>query len=230
MKWMRFLLLTLVLGVLFGGCYKTEEKYPTSWMRVQVVSVKSGGIIGGPRKDIYHVKIGRRWVRLGSGNYTGHSVLADGAVVLYDLSDNKGLHIIREGERKGRPVAEVFAPGHVRSVPYRDELDIFDCRVRAEPAGCREVVIHRYDLEAKLLATFEIVRPEAYSDCQLLKIEGYDRDYIPYVRGQCKMNSPQAKCVLMASRPDGLFVHAVRPDEPWIRCSSPPPGVPGFMD
>lgn len=211
-----------------AGCGKREDTYPTEWMKLRTITPSSGMIGGGAIRHIYWVKVGGRWLPLGSGNYTSHHVLADGKVVLYDMSDNKGLHIIREDERQGRRVADAFAPGDVRVVPYKEDLDIFDCSVRAEPAGCREVTIRRFELSGKPVESFSIALPKAYSDCQLLRIDGYDRDYIPYLFGQCAMDAPQ-KCVFVAPRKDGLWVHAVGLDEPWIKCSSAPPGVGPFI-
>ena len=111
--------------------------------------------------------------------------------------------------------------GAAEAIAY-GSIDFYDCRVPAKPVGCRDLQIHRHDLRGNLLETFHIPLPETYPDCQLLMARGYDAAGIPYVNAQCAMNSEPAKCLLLAARKEGLFVHAVGKDRPWRHCSDFP--------
>ena len=93
----------------------------------------------------------------------------------------------------------------------------------AERAGCRDLRIQRYDLAGKRGATFDMALADAHPGCQLTSVRGYDRARIPYVDAQCAPTAPDAKCLLVAARSEGLFIHAVGNDRPWKDCS----GFPG---
>ena len=128
--------------------------------------------------------------------------LADDQAVVIDLHDGKGLQLVRE-DAAPRRVAEAFGHGDQVTVPPdREVIDVFDCRIRATPAGCRKAQIYRYDVAGTLLASLPVPLPEAYSDCQLTGIKGYDKERIPYVFAQCGSGSLQAKCVVVAPRKD----------------------------
>ena len=64
--------------------------------------------------------------------------------------------------------------------------------------------------------------PDAYSDCRISRVIGYDRNVTPYFLAECPMNSPQAKCVVLAPQASAPFVYVVTPDRQWGDCSSFP--------
>ena len=211
-----------MLGVIvLGGCTRHEERYVTRWLKVDIgrpVTGNSGVIVLGSSEEVFHAKIGNRWVRLGTGHAASYMTLADDQAVLIDLHDGKGLQLVRE-DAAPRRVAEAFGHGDQVTVPPdREVIDVFDCRIRAT-VGCREAQIYRYDVAGTLLASLPVALPEAYSDCQQLGITRYDQERIPYVFAQCGSGSLQAKCVVVAPRKDALFVYAVGTDRPWIECS-----------
>ena len=212
-----------MIGVLvLGGCTKHEERYVTPWLKVEVrrpVTGTSDVIVLGSREEVFHAKVGDRWARLGTGHASRYMILADDRAALIDLHDGKGLQLVREDGAPRRVPKEFGRNGDVVVPPDTEAIDVFDCRVRATPAGCREAQIYRYDLAGMLLASFPVALPEKYSDCQLLSITGYDKERIPYVFAQCRMDSVQAKCVVVAPRKDALFVYAVGADQPWTECS-----------
>lgn len=210
--------------IVCGACTKHEERDVTPWLKVDVKRPStgtSGMIVLGSSEEVFHAKVGDRWVRLGTGHASSYMTLADDRAVLIDLNDRKGLQLVREDAAASpRPVREAFGRGgDVTVPPGGDVIDIFDCRVPATPAGCREAQIYRYEVSGTLLASLPAALPEAYSDCQQLGIKGYDKERIPYVYAQCESRSLQAKCVLVAPRKDGLFVYAVGVEQPWIECS-----------
>jgi hypothetical protein len=211
-----------MLVIVLGGCTRHEERYLTPWLKVDIsrpVTGTSGVVVLGSREEVFDAKVGGRWVRLGVGHGSSYMVLADDQAVLIDLHNGKGLQLVR-GDASPRLVPQAFGRnGNVAVTPDREAIDVFECRIHATPAGCREVEIYRYDVAGTLLASFPVALPEAYSDCQQLRIAGYDQQRIPYVFAQCRMDSVQAKCVVVAPRKDALFVYAVGADQPWIECS-----------
>jgi hypothetical protein len=150
-------------------------------------------------------------------------VLAGEQAALVDLNDRRGVQIVRAGERALRSVQEVFGrTGEFQVPPGRTALDFYDCGVPASPAGCRDLQIHRYDVGGAPRETFHIPLPDTYPECQLMSVRGYDGAGTPYVNAQCATNSERAKCLLLAARKEGLFVHAVGKDRPWSECSEFP--------
>ena len=211
--------------ILFAACTQHEEREITPWMKVDVARPKggdSGVITTGSKYENFSAKIGGRWVRLGTGHMSAYMLLADGQAVLFDLHDNKGVQLAREGSLPRRIPQEFGAAGEVTVTPDADSIDVLNCRVPAEPAGCREGDIERYDAGGTRLAAFPFAMPASYSDCQILSIIGYDKDGAPFLASQCKMNSTQAKCVLVGARKDAPFVYAVTPDRPWSECNDYP--------
>ncbi len=209
--------------IVLVACTKHEERYVTPWLKVDIgrpVTGNSGVIVVGSRKEVFHGKVGDRWVRLGTGHASSYMTLADDQAVLIDLNDRKGLQLVREDAAASpRPVREAFGRGGDVTVPPGGEvIDVFDCRIRAT-VGCREAQIYRYDVAGTLLASLPVALSETYSDCQLTGIKGYDKERIPYVLAHCGIRSLEAKCVVVAPRKDGLFVYAVGADQPWIECS-----------
>lgn len=205
-----------------GGCTKHEELFLTPWLKVDMarpVTGSDGVIVLGSREQVFHVRVGDRWVRLGTGHASSYMLLAEEQAALVELHDGKGLQLVR-GDAAPRSVPAAFGrSGDVVVLPGGEAIDVFECRVAATPAGCREVQVDRYDVAGTLLATFPVVLPEAYSDCQLVRITGYDKARIPYVFAQCSGNSAQARCVVAAPRRDTLFVYVVGADQPWAECS-----------
>ena len=221
---LRAMAATAVLALLLlGGCTKHEELLLTPWLKVDIarpVTGTNGVIVLGSREQTFYVRVGDRWVRLGTGPASSYMLLADDQAALVELNDGKGLQLVR-GDAAPRSVPSAFGRnGDVSVLPGGEAIDVFECRVAATPAGCREVQIDRYDLAGTPIATFPVVLPEAYSDCQQVRINGYDRARIPYVFAQCGANSEQTKCVLAAPRRETLFVYAVGKDQPWSECSA----------
>lgn len=215
------------LGILtLGACAQHQERALTAWLTLDIVrpaTGTSGVIVLGPTQEVFRARVGNEWRVLGSGHPCRYMVLAEEQAALVDLNDRKGVRIIRAGEQALRPLQDVFGrTGNPLVPPGRTAIDFEDCRVPAEPAGCRDLQIHRYDARGTLRETFHIPLPETYPECQLLSVRGYDRAGIPYVNAHCKMNSEPAKCLLLAARKDGLFVHAVGKDRPWSECSDFP--------
>lgn len=210
---------TILLFIVFCGCAKHEVRYITPWLKIDIrAPAKGSRIVIGSSREIFYAKVRDEWVRLGTGHSSSYMSLAGDQAVLFDLHDGKGFQLVREGGAGQR--VSFGHKGTWSVLPDREAIDIFDCRVPATPAGCREVDIYRYDVDGTLLATFPVALPDAYSNCQILKIEGYDKEKIPYVFAQCRRDSADAaKCVLVAPRKDALFVHAVGADRPWIECS-----------
>lgn len=217
-----------ILGLLLlGGCTKHEELLVTPWLKIDIarpVTGSSGVIVLGSREETFSLKVGNRWIRLGKGHASTYMLLADEQAALVELHDGKGLQLVSADAAPRAVPASFGRRGDVSVLPGGEAIDVFECRVPAEPAGCREVQIDRYNLTGTLLATYSMVLPEAYSDCQLIKIAGYDSSRLPHVYAQCKMNSDQAKCVFAAPGKEGPSVYAVKTDEQWIACSASSPG------
>ena len=217
---------TIAALVLFAiipvaGCTKHEERYLTPWLKVDIrrpVTGSSGLVVVGSRDELFHSRVGDRWVRLGVGHSSTYMILGEDQAALIDLHDGEGLRLIRAGDPPRR-VSEAFERrGDVSVLPGGEAIDVFECGVPAKPAGCSEVQISRYDVAGKLHSNFRVSLPEVYSDCQLMRIIGYDKERNPYVSAQCKWKSAQARCVLMAPRKDTPFVYAVGADRPATEC------------
>lgn len=210
----------ICLVIVLANCTKHEERYITPWLKVDIVrpvTGSSGVVVSGPSKEVFYTKRGRRWMTLGAGHASVYILMDGERAVLIDLHDGKGLQLAREGADP-QPVPKIFdRTGDVVVPPGSESIDVFGCATGA--ATCREARIDRYDAAGTFIATFRLSLPERYSDCQLLRIAGYDRDAIPYGFAQCRRDSPLAKCVIVAARKDGLFVYAVEPNRPWSECS-----------
>ena len=222
MRWL--LLAAALLGILtLGACANHQERQLTPWLKLDVVrpaTGSSGVIVLGPIKEVFRARVGNEWVELASGHPSRYMVLAGEDAALVDFNDGKGVRIVRAGERAPRSLQEVFGRTSTPRVPPgRTAVDFEECRVSARPAGCRDLQIDRYDVRGKALETFSIPLPDAYPECQILGVRGYDPAGIPYVNAQCAPNSEPAKCLLLAPRKEGLFVHAVGKDRSWSECS-----------
>jgi hypothetical protein len=208
--------------MLLGACTKHEERHLTPWLKVDIARPRTGSsgvVVLGSTAEVFHVKSGRRWVRLGTGHSSSYMTLADEQAALVDLHDGKGLLLLR-ADRSPQSVSLAFGrSGDVVVPPGRDSIDIFGCRVVAAPAGCREAQIDRFDLDGQRLASFTIALPGTYSDCQILRIDGYDNNLIPHAFAQCKVDSKQARCVILAPQDGAPFLYAVGVDQPWRECS-----------
>jgi hypothetical protein len=205
-----------ILGlIVLGGCTKREERLVTQWLKIDISRPRTGSsgvVVLGSNQEMVSVKMENRWVRLGTGHATSYMVLAEDQAALIDLHDGGGVQLVSEN-RPPRRAGDVSVP------PDREAIDRFECRIPATPTGCREALIERSDVSGTVIASFTVALPDAYSDCQQLRINGYDRERIPYVFGQCRPDSAQAKCVLMAPRKDAPYVYAVGVDQPWSECS-----------
>ncbi len=173
----------------------------TPWLRVDIrrpVTGTSGVIVFGSREEVFYAKVHGRWVRLGVGHASNLLSLAGDQAMLIDLHDGKGLQLVREDAAPQR-VPDAFGHrGEVTVPPEKEAIDVFDCSIPATPAGCREAQIFRHDLAGTSLASFPVALPVAYSDCQPMRIIGYDKERIPYVFAQCRMDSTQAKSAIVA--------------------------------
>ena len=211
-------------GILtLGACARHQERELTAWLKLDVVrpvTGTSGVIVLGPNKEVFRARVGNEWVELGSGHPSRYMILAGEQAALVDFGDGKGVRIVRSGERAPRPLQEVFGRTSNPVVPPgRTAVDFEECRLSAKPAGCRDLQIDRFDVAGKALETFSIPLPETYPECQILGVRGYDQAGTPYVNAQCAMSSQVAKCLLLAPRKEGLFVHAVGKDRSWSECS-----------
>lgn len=219
--------LAAVLAVTaFTACTKREQRYITSWLKVDIrrpVTGTSGVIVLGSRNEVFHANIAGRWKRLGVGHTSSYMILGEEQAVLLELNDGNGLQLVTQ-QAAPRPIRKWFAEGGegVSVPPGIVAIDVFKCAVRAEPSGCRDVRIDRYNVDGTAMASFQTALPQTYSDCQQTAIKGYDSAGIPYVISQCSQNSTQAKCILTAARPDGPFLYAVAPDRRWSECSEFP--------
>src|SRR6267378_1180576 len=103
---LRFETVAMVLGILtLGGCGRHRERELTAWLKVDVVRPLTGTTSGmmtlGPNEEVFHVKVGNHWKRLGSGHPCRYMVLVDPnkeyyeansqPAALVDLNDGKGL-------------------------------------------------------------------------------------------------------------------------------------------
>lgn len=217
------------------ACARHEERELTGWLKVDIARPPggtSGSIVAGRSKETFHVKVGSRWERLGSGHPCVYMVLSDPnkeyhqggsqPAALIDLNDGKGMQIVREGEEDMRPVKEVFGRTEGFTVPpSRSVLDFWDCRERATEVGCRDLQIHRHDLGGALVNTFRIPLGETYPGCELLTIRFYDGVGTPIVNARCARDS-EPQCLWATPRKEGLMVRAVGRDRPARDCSDSP--------
>jgi hypothetical protein len=216
----------VTLAILTLGCEDHRDVGLTDWLKVDVARPSGGdsGVIKvGQSSDVFRARVEGQWRDLGTGHSSSYMLVAAGTAALVDLHDGTGAQLIRSGESALRPLRDVLQrTGDISVVPGGVAVDVFDCRIPAQPAGCREVEIARFDFDGNRVTAFDVRLPEAYSDCQLMAIRAYDGAGVPYVSAQCAMNSRQAKCLWAAPRKDGLFVEAVRPDRPWSECADLP--------
>jgi hypothetical protein len=165
----------------------------------------------GNRREVYEIKRGGRWKRLGVGNSSGYMVLGDETAVLVQLNDGKGLQLLFPNEPP-RPVPASF--GRSGSV-YVAGASLIDVVARETPL---EVNVYRFDLSGKQVTQFRLAIPEAYSDCKVSEgLAAYGNGLTPYTSADCRMGSQQAKCLIVG--PDG-FVHAVSPESDWSECGN----------
>lgn len=215
-----------------AACGRHDERELTGWLKVDIVRPAggtSGVIVLGPREEVFRVRIGNRWKRLGSGHPSRYMVLFDQTkeihepysqpAALVDLNDRKGVQIVREGEETSRPVKEVFRSADHFSVPHsRSVIDFSTCRERAPTGGCRDLQIDRYDLRGTLVKTFHVPLGETYPECHLLTIRWYGKLETPIVDAQCARAS-DAQCLWLMPGNEGLVVRTVAKDRPPTECS-----------
>lgn len=218
-----------------AACARHEERELTAWLKVEVIrpaTGSSGVVVVGSNEEVFHVRVGNRWKRLGSGHPTRYLLLNDPnkeyyekdaqAAALVDLNDGQGVQIVRAGQQALRPLQDAFGSSDDMGVPpSRTAIDLVECRERALPAGCRDLRIRRYDPAGTLLKTFDIPLPETYPECQLLGIRWYDSSEIPIVSAQCT-KSESVQCLWLVPRDEGLVVRAVARDRPPRECSDSP--------
>jgi hypothetical protein len=215
-----------VLGLLaLAGCTDSQERDLTPWLRMEIVrpvTGTSGVIVLGSPREVFSARVGSGWIELGSGHPCRYMVLADGAAALVDLNDRKGVRLVREGESALRPLRETFGgTGDPFVPPGGRAVDIFACNVRGRGDACRDLQIDRHGIDGKRIETFQVQMPEAYPECDLLGLRGYDAAGVPYLNGQCAAGAP-TRCLLVAPRRDGLWVHAVGTDRPAVECADFP--------
>ncbi len=153
-----------------GACARHQEKELTGWLKVDIVrpvTGTSGTYQVGTLEEVFYVKAGGVWERLGSGHPTRYLVLTDPnkegyetnaqPAALVDLNDGKGFQVVRAGEENLRPIQAVFGRTGEFSVPAsRTAVDFWECRERATPSGCRDLRIHRHHPGGTLVKTFEL--------------------------------------------------------------------------
>lgn len=201
-----------LLVVALGACSKHETQTITSWLRVDVATPKADDFIRvGNRREVYEINRDGRWKRLGVGHSSAYMVLADETAVLLQLNDGKGLQLIRQNEPP-RPIPAWFGRTGTVHVAGGSLIDV----VATSPP--REANVYRYDLSGSQVAHFQLLIPDAYSDCRVAEgITGYGKDFIPYMFVDCRMDSQQAKCLILG--PDG-FVYPVPPEADWSECGN----------
>ena len=209
--------LAAILGIVFViGCTKHDVRELTPWLKVDIrrpATGTSGVIVVGSREEVFQTKVRGRWVSLGTGHASTYMILAEGRAALVDLHDRKGLQLVSEDAEPRRVAGDVTVP------PGSEVIDVFTCRVPAERSGCREAAIERSDVTGKVVDSFTITLPQAYPDCALGKVQGYDSQMIPYLFAQCSFASTQPKCILAAERKGSPFLYVVEADQPWLECS-----------
>lgn len=225
-----------VMAVLaLGACARHDKRELTAWLQVEIIrpaTGTSGTIVVGSNEEVFYVKAGTRWKRLGSGHPSRYLLLNDASkeyyekdsqpAALVDLNDGKGVQIVRAGEPALRPLAQAFgSAGDPMVPPSRTAVDLVNCRERATANGCRALQIHRYDPRGTLVHTFDIPLPDMYAGCEILGIRWYDSAESPIVGAQCP-RSETAQCLWLTPRKDGLFVRAVGKDRPAAECSDSP--------
>lgn len=199
-----------VLMMVSAGCSKRETQTITPWLRVDVLRPRADDMIRvGRRAEIYEIRRGGRWKRLGSGTLSRYMILGEGEAVLVELNDGNGLRLISEdGTSRALPAA--FGRMGTVYVPYPSAIDIVTTE-NPHQAG-----VYRYDLAGRQLAQFRLAIPDEYSDCKVSEgLAGYGMKYVPYMDAVCQMGSQQAKCLMLG--PDD-FVHVVDPEKDWSEC------------
>ena len=217
-----------------AACARHHERELTAWLKVDIVrpvTGTSGNVVVGSNEEVFHVRVGNRWRRLGSGHPCRYMVLSDPnkesyerrsqPAALVDLNDRKGVQIVREGEQALRPVRDVFGTtGELVVPPSRTVIDFLDCGERAAPSGCRDLQIDRYDLGGTLVKTFRIPLGETYPGCQLQSIRWYDSVETPIVDARCASGF-RARPMPLGDAADGRTHRTCR-----RQGSSPDPNAP----
>ena len=195
-----------------AACSKHETQTITSWLTVEVYRPRADETIRvGSRREVYKIKREGRWKRLGAGSMTSYLVLGEESAALVQLNDGKGLQLLRPNQPP-QPFPSSF--GRTGTVQVAGS-SLIDVTASGSP---REAVVYRFDLSGREIAKFRLSLPETYSDCKVAESVGaYGRDFAPYTTADCKVSSPQAKCLIVG--PDN-FVYALPPEADWSDCGN----------
>lgn len=195
-----------------AACSKHETQTISSWLRVDVARPRADDLIRvGNKREVYEINRDGRWRRLGVGHSSAYMVLGDESAVLLQLNDGNGLQLVRPNESP-RPVPASFGRMGTVHVAGASLIDV----VASETP--REANVYRHDLSGAQIAQFRLFIPDAYSDCRVGEgLAAYGKDFIPYTSANCKMDSQQAKCLIVG--PNG-FVYAVPPEADWSECGN----------
>lgn len=203
-----------VLIVFVTACSKHETQTITPWLRVKVLRPRADDFIRvGRRAEIFEIKRGGRWRRLGVGNLSRYMVIDEETTVLVDLNDRNGLQLLQEN-KPPRAIPASFGRIGTVYVPLPSAIDVV---AREEPG---RTAVYRFDFSGKQLAHFRLSVPAAYSDCTAgegIVAYGMGDARFPYTTADCKSGSQQAKCLLLDPR--GV-VHAVPPEGEWSDCAN----------
>lgn len=201
-----------MLIALVAACSERETQTITPWLRVEVLRPRADDMIRiGRRAEVFEIRRGNRWRKVGVGNLSRFMVVEDGTAVLVDLNDGKGLQLLLPDESP-RAIPASFGRMGAVSIPFPSAIDVLTT------LNPRTLEVHRYDLSGKQLAHFTITVPDAYSDCRVTEgLIGYGMDRLPYASATCPMGSLQAKCLMVGPRG---FVHAVPPAADWSECGT----------
>jgi len=216
-----------MVAILAAGCAQREERFPTEWLRIDLVRPPGGGSgvvkLGEIEEEVYlRDSAGRGWRQVGVGHPVRYLVLDGGQAALVDLSrDGKGPRLARAGSTSFDPVHAAFGGEHLTVPPGAAAFDLYTCRARRKSGGCADAVIERRDAGGSVAATFPMVLAETHAACGLTRVHGYDREGAPYMVASC-LRDPERKCLLVAARPGGPWVHEVKSDRPWAECSDFP--------
>jgi hypothetical protein len=205
-------------------CTRHEEILITPFVKMDVrrpATGTSGVIAAGSRDEIVSTRSGSTWKRLGIGHSTSYMVLGEQQAVLIDLHDRNGPQLVRPDETPVR-ISEALGAGAVFVPSNSLFVDRFSCASPGDGERCREARIDRLNAGDGQRTSFTGGVPATLSDCQITRVIGYDRDVIPYFFADCRPDSAQAKCVVVAPRPGEPFVYVVTPDRQWGDCSSFP--------
>ena len=195
-----------------AACSKHETQTITSWLTVEVYRPRADEMIRvGSRREVYEIKRDGRWKTVGAGSRTSYLVLGEESAVLVQFHDGKGLQLLRP-DRPPQPFPAAFGRAGTVQVAGSSLIDVTASETP------REAVVYRFDLSGREIAQFRLSLPETYSDCKVAESVGaYGKDFVPYTTADCKMNSPQAKCLIVGP---GNFVYALPPEGDWSDCGS----------